>query len=277
MKQFYFVIIPEKWTRIDNDPGSPNIGKIASIRSDFSFRTYTDTAGALQQGTGRSVQFTTSRDQRGLDRGKFFKISQQHNAILCNDTDRDLNGVLMFDFIKNHPNCLGSPNGTYVIDDEGNKVHANALFKLMDSEGDAEVALEASMNSARAVVSVDEIDEQTLSEVAGVALGMYGKPDKMMKHALVEWARKNPNDYFKHLKSGDRFLRAIVRKAIADGIFTVKGSLIFWNETMIGTDEDSAIKTLVDDQKMLEGLKEKVNLREEAKNAKKGPGRPRKN
>jgi hypothetical protein len=271
-KTNYFVLLPEVLYK--QETSGPNAGKMVPAIGSFSFRDYTDRTGALGRGTGVAVQYVVSKDDRGRDKGKFFTLSQSHNAFMVNDTDRDLYGTRMIEFIANSPFCEGSPNGSYKEDANGNLVQTNVMYRLLNDEKDAEVALEASLNRSKAQLSANEIDEQTLLEVATIGIGYNGKPDKIMRHRVVEWAGKRPKDYFEVLNSGDRLVRALIRKAIADNIFTVKGELIYWASTLIGTDEDSAVKKLVDDKDLLSGLQEKVDLK--IKTAEDKPKKPKK-
>lgn len=260
IKQYYFVLLPEVLYK--QETSGPNVGKMVPAMGTFSFRDYTDKTNALGKGSGISVQYVVSKDGRGRDKGKFFTLSQSHNAFMVNDTDTDLYGVRMYDFIANSPFCEGSPNGTYRIDSEtGDRVQANIMFRLMNSEADAEVALEADIRRSKAQLSAAEVDEQTLLEVATIGLGRTGDPDKVMRHAVVQWAGKRPQDYFDILDSGDRPIKSAIRRALSDKIFEQKGSLIYWGQTLIGADEDSAVATLMKDEQLLNALKEKVNIR----------------
>lgn len=270
-KIHYFVLIPEVAAKVETD--GPNTGKSKPAIGSIGFRTYTDRAGVFGR-KGASVEYVTSRDDKGRDKGKYFTLDQAHNAFQVREGDTDVYDKSMFDFLKNSPFCEGSPNGTYATTLEGDKIQLDVKYRLMNTEADAEVALEASLNRAKAISSAGEIDDQTLLEVAAVGIGFHGKPDKIMRHKVVEWANKRPNDYFDTLNSGDRLVRALIRKAIADGIFQIKGSLIYWGNTMVGTDEDAAVKALVDDKELLEGLQEKVDLKAKAKIE--NPKKPRK-
>lgn len=262
--QYFFVLLPEVLYK--QETAGPNVGKMVPAMGPFSFRDYTDRTGALGKGTGISVQYVISKDARGRDKGKFFTLSQSHNAFMVNDTDTDLYGIRMYDFIANSPFCEGSPNGTYRKDnDTGDTVQTNVMFRLMNSEADAEIALEADIRRSKAQLSAAEIDEQTLLEIATLGLGRTGDPDKVMRHAVVQWAGKRPQDYFDVLDSGDRPIRSAIRRALSDKIFEQKGSLIYWGQTLIGPDEDTAVATLMKDEQLLNALKEKVNIRSEDK------------
>lgn len=257
----YFVLTTESSLKIEDE--GQNAGKLVPTLGSLTFREYTDKSGVFGP-TGSPVQYVVSRDEKNRDKGKYFTISQRHNAIVVNETDTDVYGKKMFDFIKNSPFCEGSKNGTYADDGKGGKVQLNVVYRLMNSEADAETALEADVRRSKAQLSAYEIDEKTLLEVSTIGLGRTGEPDKLMRHAVVQWAGKRPQDYFDVLNSGDRQIRALIRKAIADGVFHQKGELIYWESTMIGVNEDDAVGKLVSDEQLLSALKEKVDLKTES-------------
>lgn len=260
-KYHYFVLLPEVAYKQETD--GLNAGRIRPAIGSVGFRTYTDRAGVFGR-KGGPVEYVISRDGQGRDKGKYFTLDQAHNAFMVRDGDADIYDKSMFNFIKNHPWCEDSPNGTYVNNEHGDKVQIDVKFRLMNTEADAEIALEASINRSKAILSAGEIDEDTLVEVAAVGVGYHGKPDKLMRHKVVEWANKRPKDYFEVLNSGDRAIRALIRKGISDNVLQVKHPLIYWDNRMIGTDEDAAVKTLIDDPDTFEALSEKVKLRTKA-------------
>lgn len=253
----YYVLIPEVAYKMETD--GPNAGKLRPAIGSVGFSSYTDKAGVFGR-KGAAVQYVVSRDNQGRDNGKYFTLSQSHNAFMVREGDTDIYGKSMDDFIANSPECEGSQNGTYVKDANGDTVQLNVKFRLMDNEADAEVALEASLNRSKAVLSASEIDDQTLSEVAAVGIGYHGNPDKLMRHKVVEWANKRPADYFEILNSGDRAVRALIRKGIAKGTLTVKHPLIYWENRMIGTDEDAAVKTFTDEPDLQKALTEAIGM-----------------
>ena len=250
----------------------------------YSFRNYTDIAGVFGN-PGAVVLFDDgSKDSRGNPIGKPFSISQSHYKLLARDGQKDYKGLLLSEYFLNAPFCEGSPNGVYTNQDgvtvspddlgkrkeilvklrDGELSQHNVKIKLMETERDAEIALDAGLKRAEAQMSVGQIDDETLSEISAL-FGVFGKPDKMMRQKLFEIAGKRPIDYFKHMNSGDRSVRALIRKGLADGVLKQKGPVIFWEETLLGSDEDSSVATLIADPKILEALSNKVGLKAKTK------------
>lgn len=249
----HFVLLPEVQYEKDQD------GQIRERTGTLSFSSYTDHTGAFgNQGAG--VMYVQTKDKFNRDKGKVFSINSSRNAFVVHKGDKDMYQKSMFDFLSNSPFCEGSPNGDYLETPEG-RIQVNVKYRLMDSAADAARALEATTRRSRAQLSAVEIDEQTLLEVAAIGIGFHGEPDDLMRHKVSEWAGRQPDSYFEVLESGDRLYRALVRVAISSGIFRTQGPMIYWNNLMVGTDEDGAVKHLIDNPDTLAALKEKVDLK----------------
>jgi hypothetical protein len=274
MESYYFVLLEEVAHK--QETSGPQAGQWLPAFGGTSFRTYTDKAGVFGK-AGADVQYVTSRTQTGQDKGQYFTISQSHNALLARKEESDLYGKSKFDFLKNSPYCEGSKNGTYTTTPEGDRIQTGVTYRLMNTEADAAVALAASIRQSKAILLASELDEETLSEVAAIGIGYHGTPDDMMRHKVTEWARKRPVDFMNIVNAGDRSYRAVIRKAIAKNVFTTRGSLIYWEQTLVGPDEDGAVATLSKDEAMLDRLKELLSLKFAPKNEVKKPaGRTKK-
>jgi hypothetical protein len=238
-----------------------------------SMCSYVDYAGVFGS-PGATVRYVTTRDDKGRDKGKYFTWSESHRRFVVREGEQDINGITQYEFLKNAPECEGSPNGTYTPDGS----QTGVVYREMNTAKDAEVALEADQSRIKAQASALELDITVLAEVAahiGVFAGKEDPSGLIMRVRVVDWAGKNPNDYFAVLNSGDREVRAVVRKAVADGILTVKGSLILWENTAVGSDENAAVSKLMSDPAMYSALKEKIDFK--SVTPVKRPGRPKKN
>ncbi len=220
--------------------------------------SYTLMEGYIDDKGNYVTYYVGTKDKKGAPVGKRFRFDLSLRRLLVRDSDKDFNGLKLFDFLKNYPACEGSPYGEYVKDKEtGKTVQVGIMFREMNNAKDAEVALEADELRIKAQSEVLSLDDQTLEEVAAI-LGHYGSVDKTMRLKVLEYAGKRPAEYFELMKSGDRTIRATVRKAIDAGIFTRKGSVIYWESTPVGADEDGAIAALLRDPSMLNALQEKL-------------------
>src|SRR5688572_10789091 len=112
----------------------------------YGFRTYTDELG-------RELGFVDGYDKNKQPIYHRWKWDQDGSRILTvhkNKTDKSsdkpeecLNAV---DFLRNSPNCLGSPRGTF--SHEG--VQMDIFFREINEEKSAEVALEVEMKRMEA-------------------------------------------------------------------------------------------------------------------------------
>lgn len=261
----------------------------------YTLRTYTDRAGVFKNpGAGIFYDDGTVNPFKGTKAGKPFTLDQNHYNIQAREGQADFKGLKLIDFLLNAGECWGSPNGTYqygeggnVSDEEiaslkrdeietrletGEFKQIGAKFKLMNTDKDAEIALDAAELRNKAETSALAIDDQTLEDIAA-HIAVFGKAGKLMRKKVLDYASKRPADYFKLLNAGDRAVRAIVRKSLADGTFTKKGQIIMWEETVIGPNEDEAVSKLMSDKNMLEALQDKAELNTDVKVPKKG-GRP---
>lgn len=240
----------------------------------IGFSNYTDKVGVFGN-PGATVIFNDgTRDRRGNFTGKRFTIDQSHYALQAMIGQKDSEGKTLIDFLKNYPGCEGSPNGTYIEDEDGNITQIGVDFKLADEESDAEVLVEGTVRRAEAQISAGKLDDQTLTEMASY-IGEFGPASKAMRSKVVLWAGKRPEDYFRALEEGDRAVRAIVRRSISSGLFKVQGTLIKWEGTVIGENEDAAVAKLIGDPKLLDALQKNADLGTKVE-SKRSVGRPRK-
>jgi len=259
-----------KWFVVVGD-GLDRINRGGTI----SFRHYTDHAGAIGD-PGRLIEYVTSKDSEGKSVSKYFVLDESRRRLQVRETDKDMNGLSQYEFLKNYPECEGSPNGDY-IEVDGIVIQRGVIFRELDSDKDADVALEAEAQRTKAKDSAFKLDDKTLQEIAA-NIGFFGAPGSQMKLTVIEFAEKRPSDYFKLLNAGDRNVRAIVRKAIADGLFSVRGSIIYWENTVMGSDENEAVARILKDEQILNALQNKVDLGTEAKSTapvKNRGGRPK--
>lgn len=226
---------------------------------------YVDNAGAVKDRQypkgekGRYIEYVASKDDKGRDKAKRFRFDESLRRLLTRDADADIYGKKQYDFLKNHPECEGSPNGSYEEDGVGGKVQVGITFRELDTVKDAGVALDAEELTTLAKASALQLDDTTLTEIANI-IGYFGEPDKLMRLKVVEWAGKKPSLYNQLLKSADRGVRAIVRKSLDENIFRTKGDMILWEENIIGVNEDAAVATLLKDTELLTALQGKLGI-----------------
>jgi hypothetical protein len=238
-----------------------------------SFNSYDDHAGVFGNPGARIIYNQGRKDRNGKPVGQYFTLDQSHYNLQARDNQMDYDGIKLYDFLANSPYCEGSPNGDYREDPETKEIKQYGVkFKLLNTAADAKIAVDAKKQRVAAEASALGVDDETLTELAA-HLGVFGEADELMRNKVSDWASKRPKEYFEVLNSGDRPIRAVVRKALEDGIFKKKGEVIYWDNTMIGASEDIAVATLLQEKDMLSALKEKMALVTDVKTPGK-PGRP---
>lgn len=237
-----------------------------------SFRGYTDHANAHGKGPGKYIEYVTSKDAQGRDKGKWFVLDESRRKFQVREGECDINGISQFDFLKHSPDCEGSLNG-YYVEVEGQQVQQGIMYRELNQAADAKVALEADSKRVNAQAKALSLDATTLQELAA-HIGVFGKPDDMMKVRVFEWASRRPDDFNQLLVAGDRSLRAVVKKALADGVLTQKGEIIYWGSSMLGANEDATISLLAQDETIYKSLAAKIDLQAPAKIAVSTPGNP---
>lgn len=245
-------------------PFLENVNNGGSVAVPLGYHDFEGLFGKRAEDKGKYIEYVSSKDEKGRDRARRFKFDASLRRLMTREYDRDIYGKSLYEFLKNHPACEGSPYGTYVKDDNGNDVQTGIMFRELDSEADARVALQADTLRINAQADALNLDKETMTEIANI-LGFYNQPPDITKLRVVEWAGKRPDEYFQLIKAGDRSLRAAVRKALADGVFKQKGELVMWGETIVGSNEDAAIAQLAGDKEMLSALQEKLGLKKAKK------------
>jgi hypothetical protein len=259
--------------------------EMVAAGTSYSWRSYTDRAGVFGNPGAEVIYNDGVKDHRGRVVGKAFSIGQSHYKLVARENQKDYDGLELHKYFLNAPFCQGSPNGTYTSADggyvdvsgmkrdeilekllTGELVQHNVKIKLLETELDAQYAADATLKRAEAQVSVGGLDDQTLTEIAAM-IGVFGPANMTMKHKVIEFAGKRPIDYFKYLNSGDRGVRALIRRGIADGILQQKGTIIYWKETIVGEDEDRAVAHLLQDSAMFKTLNDACPLKVEKKTA----------
>jgi hypothetical protein len=234
---------------------------------------YTDYDGVITGEKGKFVQYVTGKNAQGKEIPKRFRFDESFRRLMTRETDKDFNGISQYDFLKNYPACEKSPYGEYRDNGDGTMTQLGVWFRELNDSKDAEEALKADEARINAQAEALGLDEGMLLEVAAI-LGHFGEPDKLMRLRVVDYAGKKPRHFNEILKSGDRGVRATVRRALNEGLFEQKGSLIYWSSTVVGSDENSAVGQLLQDVTMLNAVREKLGLDIIAPEQKKARGNP---
>ena len=151
-------------------------------------------------------------------------------------TQKDREGKSVVEFIENHPECEGSPLNRNIT-----------RFKRLNEEKDAELANKAKMTRLEAENAAFNLNPKELEEMCSL-LGYPTGSEQMMRHRLLEVAGNDPDFFMGYLEAPDRKVRALIRKAVASKVITLRGTVHKFNETIIGADEDEAVAELLKDK-----------------------------
>ncbi len=243
--------------------------ELAAKGGCYTFSAYTDKDGVFGI-PGATVRYIQGRDAEGREKPKYYKLDQSFYNFVVREGEKDDTGKSQFDFLSNAPMCEGSVNGDYIGEGE-DRIQVGVVFKLMNTDKDAETAMTAARRKVEAESSAMSIDDETLTEIAA-HYGWFDPAGDLLRHKVYQIAGKRPLEYFEILNSGDRAIRSIIRKALSTGIFSKKGEVILWSGTVIGSNEDDAVSKLMREKDVLEALQKKMGLTNELKiKAKPGP------
>lgn len=193
--------------------------------------------------------FVSISDHKGLPKRYIFDKSKRMIKI-HNKNEKLIKAV------RNHPQCEGSPNGYYR---NGSTSNSNALFKEMNEQRDAELALSAAMKENEATDLCFQImkDEEKADKLS-IYLG-FKDSGKIGNVKLLMYAKKEPENFIKAVNSPDFEAKVIVERAISHGILSKVGVNYVCEDFEYGIDIDSAVKNVMNDSDKMSLLKSKFN------------------
>lgn len=223
------------------------IAKFVLVRPNAAYGVgaYTD------PDTGEYVYRTMSQNKVGNPVVYRFLFSQGGGKIISvPEVWKDVEGKSMADFLRNHPECEGSPKNRGQL----------AYFKEIDIEKDAEIQLEAEDKIRLAVNEAAALKGDKLKYVA-LLIGENSDKESKQSLAVIQYAKSAPDSFMTMVKSPDVEVRAMVREGITKAVITKKGSLHMWETVNLGGDEDAAVANLVKDKDLKDAIKRAISLK----------------
>lgn len=203
----------------------------------FGFRTYTDNRGNI-------VGYEIGKDKTGQPIHKKWKWERDtKRTVRVHVEEHDRNDQKAVDFLRNSPECYGSPNGTYLAD--GTQI--DYFFKEVTEEGDAEKASKALLIKAEALTKASNVKGQDFIDLCAM-IGVFNKPESVMRHRLLDYAQNYSEEFLKLVDDPTRKTRSLVRRALDANVFIKDGPIIKWENKVIGSDEDTAVANLLSDE-----------------------------
>lgn len=199
----------------------------------YSFDSYETIDGDLKY-------FSERKDQYGNPIKKRYKFSKSQRVIRVPAKKKE-----EIEFLKNSPQCYGSPNNN------GHRI----MYKKLDDDGDATVAIDAIDQAVRAQAIALKLTGESLRDVA-IICGAFGTSESVLKYKCLQYAQKNPDGFINIVVDVEREkgTRSLVRRGLGEKVLVKKGDMISWKDTTLGVDEDDAVANLLKDKKLREAV-----------------------
>lgn len=223
---------------------SDNFVYFVSTRSSgasFGFSSYMDKDGNTK------IIVNGYDPKTGQPIARNFNFSKKDRAMRIPKNQKDKEGNSVVDFLRNSPECFGSPNN------EGQPV----LYKELNYTKDADLANEAKAKRIKAESLALNIEGQDLVELAA-SFGVVNSSESILRHRMLELAGNDPEVFIDGYNSPDREFRSVINSGIQAGILKQRGTMVLWEETVIGSDLSSTISKLMEDKKLTAAIKNAV-------------------
>lgn len=206
-----------------------------------------------REGEYHSIRLDKVNKDTGEKLIKKYSIQKGHGSLRINKNRSE-----EIEFLRNHPRCAGSPNGTYRDDGKGGKVQMDVWFTELNTEKAAEEGVKAKTLGLTAANKVMEFAEDSakLMQLASV-LGYRGTHNEVL-FKLIEHAQKMPDDILNEIENPSFKAKAMFKQALAKKIIVQKGITFKLEEFELGIDEESCIKTIVTDKDVEKLLAKKL-------------------
>jgi hypothetical protein len=219
----------------------------------------------LYVGNNKSHAFRNYKDVRsGKEQGYIIGYDKFNQPILeswifdfgnrrivrVHPEETDKEGKKAVDFLRNAPECAGSPNGYYV---DGQQI--GVYFKEINEAKDAVIAVSAREKVIKAQSEALKLSGQDLEDMAAI-IGVFDeqKRDEIYTHRVLDYAANFPDKFFEYLNDPSRKILSLVRKALNAGVFVKDGKLIKWEDRLVGADESEAVSNILKDDKLRKGI-----------------------
>lgn len=209
----------------------------------YGFSTYTDPI------TGQTRGYVVGKDDKGNPIYKNFSFNfDSQKQIRVHKSEVDLNGQSKLDFLRNSPECMGSPNGTFV-----NGSQVLAYFKEVNDAKDASIALESRETAIKAQSTAIGLKGTALSDLAAI-IGIFSDEEETLRLKVLDYASNYPTKFLSLMEDPSVKVKALLKRAINANVFSVDGKQIKWEGKLIGADEDDALSNLLKDDKLRKAI-----------------------
>ena len=219
------------------------------LNRSFSFRTYVSLEG-------KTLGFVDGHDKDKMPiyhRWKWDQDGTRYIRVHKNKTDNSPDKLNAVDFLRNSPNCEGSPNGSYAHDG----TQLDIYFKEMNDQKSAQVGLDAEVARIEAQNQALKAKGQDFIDLCAL-IGVFDKDESIMRFALVDFAKNKPDKFTELVNDPVRKLKSLIRRGVSSQVIDKKGLMLTWENQLLGTDEDDAVRKLSIDENLQKALKSHV-------------------
>lgn len=210
----------------------------------YGFATYRDPV------TGRQRGYVEAIDKNGQPVYKYWHFNMDSLRIKrVGKLEKDLNGQLAVDFLRDAPSCYKSKNGEFVADKQ-----VNFFYKEVDEAGDARDVVKTRKLGIDAQSAAVNLSGQELIDIATL-IGVFSEKDDILTHRVLDFASNQPTKFLEMIKDPTVKVRSLIRRCVNANVFKEDGPMITWETKIIGIDENEAVANLMKDAKLLEAAK----------------------
>lgn len=215
--------------------------------ASYGFTGYTDK-------DGMPAMIIDKFDKNGEPQPRMFRFNKAHRTMRIPINQKGRDGKNVVEFLRNHPECKGSPNGKY---QDGKQIESTIFFKEIKTDEEATVAVKAKEIKLKAETLAINLEDQDLID-AGAMIGVIGKSPAVTKHKVMEYAGNTPMEFLTLMNRSDVKAKSLIRRGLSSSVLTKNGNIIKWEDTILGTDEDKAAASLLNDKTLFEALGDAV-------------------
>lgn len=208
---------------------------------------------------GNHQFLSNGEDSRGNTLFRRFKFKPSKRMISVPNTQVDV-----IEFLRNHPDCKGSPNGNYAYDEHGNPMQIGYVFKEINEGKDAKLAIDATKLRTKALNHALELEDSSradeLKEVS-VMTGYYNSDPGLQHFHILNYAENQPERYLDIINDPTRRAKYIIKNGL-DGenkVLKKKGFMIYWEKEHLGNNFDEAVQKILSDKQLMQAIESDMN------------------
>lgn len=215
-----------------------------AMNPSYGFATYKDP----KSGSARGYVIGFDKNNQPLYKYWHFNYDSQKIKRVGHN-EKDLNGQLAYDFLREAPACMGSENGEYF----GEGKQTGYFYKEINTAKDAREAIDSRKNLIKAQAAALDLKDQELDDIASY-LGVFDLSPDEKSHRVLDYSTNEPTKFLALLSDKTLKTRSLLRRAVSQGVLKEEGRMLSWESKVIGADEDEAVAALMKDDKLKKAI-----------------------